>query len=254
MKLLTLNCQHGDQSLLKDFLSRTLNAEEYDFLLLQEVNEKVMAFLKNPAYEVVRPFNGEIGQSSQLCIAYRKHYLSKGTGFRSFASMRKDPVRGFKHPCFGIFYMDFEIDKKIWRIATTHLHSGMDSNIRIAESRLAKEVLLTAAPEFIMIAGDFNAGLPYERGRIAQLFSPELAWGTKTLGPTLDSRYSENVAHFPNRIAALLRIFHVGIQLRTDHIFVNRRIMSDYAIQCHVLPDRVSDHSPVEFTVENMNR
>lgn len=71
---------------------------------------------------------------------------------------------------------------------------------------------------------------------------------TNDLSPTLDSRYSENVAHITNRIAAFLNIFGIGIKLHTDHIFLDKDTASS-KINCFVLTDRVSDHSPIECII-----
>ncbi len=247
MKFLSLNCQHGEQPQLGDFLRRILNSREYDILLLQEVEEKVMAILDHPAYQLVRSFNKETGCDSQLCIAYRTGYKLSKIGFRSFSSMRYDPVRGFKHPCFGLLWAEIDAGEGILRAASTHLHSGIDRHVRLKELQIAKEILLSEGPGRVMLAGDFNAGFPREPKDMAGILTPDFAWLSEGCGPTLDSRYSENTAHLPSRIAAFLGLFNIGIHLRCDHVFIDKMTFDKGGGKCSVLPDRVSDHSPVEF-------
>jgi len=249
MKILSLNCQQGYNPALKDFLHHLFDAEAFDFLLLQEVDEKTLLFLNDPSYKLVRSFNKETGQDSQLCIAYQEKYFPISTGFKSFASMRKDPISGFKHPAYGLLWVDFKIEEKRMRIASIHLHSGTDRQVRLNELLVAKKLLLEGVHSSVIFGGDFNAGFPSERTDMAGVLIPEFMWATSDIGPTLNSRYSENVPHLPNRIAAFLSAFGVGIKLRTDHFFINRESAEDNVVHCLVLPDRVSDHSPIELIV-----
>jgi hypothetical protein len=69
------------------------------------------------------------------------------------------------------------------------------------------------------------------------------------LPPTLDGKYSENVPRLPNRIGALLRFFGIPTRLWTDQVFVDAATAAKSDIQSRVLPDRVSDHSPVEVII-----
>ena len=226
-----------------------MDSGTFDFLLLQEVNEKVLEFLKNLSspYQLVRAFNEETGKESELCIAYKTSHKLIATGFKSFSAMRRDPMFGLKHPSFGILWANFNIGTKILRLATLHLHSGVNQEARLQELRLAKTFLSNNQLPTIL-AGDFNSGFPREPKNMANILAPEFIWISKNLGPTLNSRYSENLPHLPNRIAAFLGIFNVGIGLRTDHIFANAGAANNFE-KCLKLPDRVSDHSPVEFII-----
>ena len=249
MKILSLNCQQGYNLALKDFLHHIFDIKSYDFVLLQEVDEKVLSFLDNSSYKLVRSFNEETGRDSLLCIAYREQYLPIKTGFKSFAFARKDHMHGFKHPAYGLLWADFKIENRIIRIASIHLHSGTDRRVRLKELQVAKKLLLDDTTSSVIFAGDLNAGFPSEPINMAQTLLPEFIWETKDIGPTLNSRYTENVPHLPNRIAAFLSIFGMGIKLRTDHFFVDRESVKTSIIHCSVLPDRVSDHSPIELTI-----
>jgi endonuclease/exonuclease/phosphatase family metal-dependent hydrolase len=248
MKILSLNCQRSYQSTLDKFLKDTLESNAYDFLLLQEVDTKVLASLQNSSYKLLRLLNHEVGIESELCIAYRNSFDLVDKELQSFSSMRNDSWHGFKHPSFGFLWGGFRIDSEIVRVGSIHLHSGVDQRARMKELQKARETLLENSSKSTIIAGDFNAGFPGEAGRFAHLLAPEFAWITRDSAPTLDSRYSENVPHLPNRIAAFLRVFNLAIKLRTDHIFMDADTARKSNVKCLVLPDRVSDHSPVELS------
>lgn len=249
MEILNLNCQKGYQAGLEAFLKETLSKGNYDILLLQEVSDQIALFVQHPAYETIRVFSEELGRDNELCILYRKGYKLLGQGFKSFAAMRRDPVREFKHPCFGVLFIDLEIKGERIRFATTHLHSGLDRQVRFRETVLAKEFILQEAPKTILIAGDFNAGFPYEHLALAKVFEPEFLWLTRNCPATLDSRYSENVGHLPNRIAAFLSLFNIGIKLKADHIFMHSQSGAVSAGKCVILPERISDHSPIKLNL-----
>ena len=249
MKILSLNCQRGYQPGLEGFVRSVLQKELYDFLLLQEVDARVRGYLEHPSYKAVRIFNEEAEEESEVCIVYRHAHELRDSGLQSFSSMRNDPWRGFRHPSFGLVWGDFMIDGTPFRLGSVHLHSGVDSRARLNELDKAKICLLEGESTPVVIAGDFNAGFPGEAAKMARMLAPEFAWTSKDIGPTLDSRYSENVPHLPNRIAAFLALFNIRISLRTDHVLISSEASKRYAVQCRVLPDRVSDHSPVELSL-----
>jgi len=246
MKILSLNCQKGYQTGLKGFLRRVLEEKKHDFLLLQEVDSRVIPLLQSPDYKIVRASNQETGQESYLCIVYRGSYTVRETGFKSFATMRKDPVHGFKHPCPGILWADIDIGPEVFRVASIQLHSGLDRGVRLAELKLGKDSIGGVSTK-TLLAGDFNSGFPGERKKMAGILTPEFEWASENLGPTLDSRYSENVAHITNRVAALLGFLNIGVRMQIDHVFVNQMLTKTSRTKCSVLPDHVSDHSPVEI-------
>jgi endonuclease/exonuclease/phosphatase family metal-dependent hydrolase len=252
MKILSLNCQRGYQSGLEAFLRSTLDEERYDFLLLQEVEQKVLPFLDHAHYALARAYNAEAEEDAQLCIVYRREYRLLRKEFQSFALMRNDPHRGFKHPSFGFLWGDFDIHGEAWRMGSSHLHSGMDRRARAAELALVKKLLIEQRPIPTVFCGDFNAGYPRESAAMSKLLAPEFVCTTKGLGPTLDSRYTEHAPHLPNRVAKFLARFNVRIPLWTDKIFVDATTAASYPSECRILPDRISDHSPVELVFDQV--
>ena len=120
--------------------------------------------------------------------------------------------------------------------------------VRIKEQALA---LIQGGDAFVF-GGDCNFGLPGERARAECFLAPEFVCATRGLGPTLDGRYSENVPHLPNRIAAFLGFFGIPTPLWTDHLFVDAKTATSKSIESRILPDRVSDHSPVEILITEL--
>lgn len=251
MKILSLNCQRGYTSGLQAFLRQKLTSEEYDFLLLQEFAKEVPSFVDGVAsYAQLQMTSPDIDLPSQTCILYRSDYRLLERSYIPFAKMRRDPVMGTKHATFGSLFARFQTGSSIVLVGSVHLHSGIDRKVRRAQTEKVKEqaIALMQPDDVAIFGGDCNFG-PGERARAERVFTPEFVCATRGLGPTLDSRYSENVPHLPNRIAHLFGFFGIGIPLRTDHLFVDRRTAEHASIKARVLADRVSDHSPVELEI-----
>jgi hypothetical protein len=252
LRVLSLNCQRGYQPGLEDFLHKTLGSENYDFLLLQEFAKEVPSFVQGfGSYELLRMPNTDVGELSQTCILYRKQYEILDRNFIPFAKMRRDPVMGFKHATFGSLLARFTIGESSVVVGSTHLHSGMDRKVRARQvEKIKSQVLsLTRAGDHVIFGGDCNFGLPGERVRAEHVLAPEFICATSRLGPTLDGRYSENVPHLPNRVARVLGFFGIKTPLWTDQVFADAKTVASHEIYCRVLPERVSDHSPVEITL-----
>ncbi len=245
MNLLTLNCQRGYQPGLAAFLKNTLENGLYDVLMLQEVTDQVLSYLNHPAYQHIRVFSKEFGREIELCIVYRKTFRLLRQGFKSFAKLPKDSAPR-ENPCFGIVWADLEINANAMRVASIHAHAGISSTVRLEEVRLAKEALSKETVMPTIIGGDFNSAFPSEPAKMAGILAPEFHWATENLGPTLNSRYTENGPRLPNMLARLFAFFKLGISLRTDHFFMSGDMAEKYTAVCRILPNRVSDHSAVE--------
>lgn len=249
MKLLSLNCQRGYHQGLRKFLRETLESGEYDFLLLQEFAKGVPSYIHDiGGYGLLRLYNDEINEESQTVIMYRKKHRLLGHSMIHFPKTYPDPVMGRKHSTFGSLCARFEIGSGIVLLGSIHLHSGMGRSVRLIQTqKVKKQVLdLRRKDDQVIFGGDCNFGYPSERRRAESMMAPEFVCVTKDLGPTLDSRYSENVPHIMNRIAVFLSLFGIGIPLWTDQLFVDTKTAQE-SIVCRVLADRVSDHSPLEL-------
>lgn len=253
MKVLSLSCQKDYQSSLGPFLRSVLTNGVYDFLLLQEATEPVLAHVRNvSSYQVLTATDAVIGKQSLLSIVYRKNIPLVAHTVQSFAGMRFDPVAGYKHLGFGVLGAIFEYEGGKRCFGSIHLHAGIDPAVRARELPYVKDRILDLGAELpVIVGGDFNFGYPWELSRASRILGPELICETSLLGGTLDSRYSELVDHLPNKIAHALARIGVGIKLKTDHFFANHAATEFKSVLCRVLPDRVSDHSPIELVTQN---
>lgn len=254
MKVLSLNCQRGYQPNLKHFLQKILESGMYDFMLLQEFAKEVPSFVHSVGpYKVLQAHDAKIKEMAQTCIVYRKDYQLLENNFTPFhfTRIRHDPVMGFRHSTFGSLFARFEIENKHFLVGSAHLHSGISRAARASQVSRIKEqaISLTKAGDIVIFGGDYNFGLPGERGRAERILLPQFVCTTLDIGHTLDGRYSENVPHLPNRIAAFLGLVGIPTRLRTDHFFVDQKTAAQGAIHCRKLPDRVSDHNPIELVI-----
>ncbi|MDB5189785.1 MAG: hypothetical protein JWN49_111 [Parcubacteria group bacterium] len=249
MKVLSLNAQKAYNSNLESFLKKILESSYYDFLLLQEATESVLKYFRHSSeYSILTATDEAVGEQSHLCIVYRTSIPLLSHQIQSFAGMRFDPVRGYKHPGFGVLSASFKYEGKEVCLASVHLHSGIDAKVRVHELVLLREFVSQTVDSLpAIVSGDFNFGYPWELSRGTSLLAPELLCVTRALGGTLDSRYSEYANHLPNKVATFFAKFGLGIKLRADHFFVSQELAESSGIACRILPDRVSDHSPIEL-------
>jgi endonuclease/exonuclease/phosphatase family metal-dependent hydrolase len=252
MKILSLNTQKAYNPNLAGFLKNTLESEEYDFVLLQEATEPVLNIVRNVGpYALLEAFSDEFQMQSHLSILYRNTFVLKDSTL--FCYGRTHPKVGLQHAGFGILLGTFNVDGREVHIGSVHLHSGIRPGVRVEELHLLKKHLFpyTNNDSLVMFGGDFNFGFPGELRRACEILAPEFCCKTRTLGPTLNSRYTELLPNIVNKSAYYLKKIGLGISLRADHFFVNQRTAMQSNIVTHILPNRVSDHSPVELTLES---
>ena len=153
-------------------MSHILAQGKYDFLLLQEVDEKVMALIEaaHHAYAVLCPFDEELGEKTQVAVVYKKHYSLHETVFLSFATLSpKLPLRGR-----GFVGGNFLVDGKKMFFGSAHLHPGFKPKRRRQQLAQIKENIISQAPaDLSVFGGDFNTGLPGEILKGELLLGPE---------------------------------------------------------------------------------
>ena len=247
MRVLSLNTQKAYQPGLQEFLTDLVQSGVYDFILLQEAVENVIAPLRNhDAYTILEEFNTEMGGMSHLCIVHRSTYAMSYSTLHSFGMMH--PFRKLQHPGFGILMGTFDIPEGRVQIGSLHLHSGWLPHVRVREVlRLKRHLLDDTEPGVPTIfGGDFNLGFPGEVSNGYRLLAPEFSANTRAYGTTLDSRYSEPHHNVINTTAVALARLGLGLKLKTDHFFVDAATAKRVTAE-RILLDRVSDHSPIEL-------
>jgi endonuclease/exonuclease/phosphatase (EEP) superfamily protein YafD len=252
MKILSLNCQKDYNPALAVFLATTLESGKYDFLLLQELTPAMLARHEGQGkYKSLRAFNEEAGKESHLCVLYRSEFVLTESTFVSFNSFV--PTTHFEMSAFraepGLLAGIFAIGDREVALGSLHLHPGPFPRTRKRELDLVCQSLARfAGGRAVLFAGDCNFGLPGELRSADAITAPSLKRLSRNLPPTLDSRYTEFEPNPINALAVFLARFGLGIRLRTDHVFGSSALVELTPISCRVLPDRVSDHSPIEIT------
>ena len=247
LKILSLNCQWAYNQEVKKFLQKILETDFYDFLLLQEANADVLtAVQKFKDYKQLGAFNTENQKQSWLHILYKKKFILKHSSFISFSQLN---LQFSQYPQLGFLVGTFQHNEEIATLGSLHLHPGYDFRLRVLESNMIKKhILATCDPaKAVIFGGDFNTGLPFESWRIRKILSPEFYESTKNNGSTLHSRYTQKGTHIIAKTANLLAAAGINISFRTDKIFVDQKTARQCKSATRVLPDHVSDHSPVEL-------
>lgn len=248
MKFLSLNCQRAHNTNLSQFLAHTLKSGRYDFLLLQEVTNAVLLNLNHAGYTLLTAHNEEAGKTSELCIVYRTSFKLRDSKLMSIEQFNKAHAER-KSPTHGFLYADFDWGGKRLRVGSVHLHAGLNARARRLSLAHVRAVLYDPKTEPItVLGGDYNFG-PFEKNRGVRIMSPLFVCVTRKLGATLDSRYTEPGKRIVNRTAVLLAKLGLRVTLATDHFFANAKTATlPHSVK--ILPDRVSDHSPIELVLD----
>jgi endonuclease/exonuclease/phosphatase (EEP) superfamily protein YafD len=250
LAILTLNCQKAYHPDLNGFLEKIIHAQTYDFILLQEVTSSIVSTITTmtSSYKILNPFDSIIEQETGVCVLYKEKFVLTEPFLLSFAKINRKLSPGK----WGFAGAVFAHEDEMYVIGSVHLQSGLNFRIRRKELHLVKHMLESYASQekySIIFGGDFNTGFPRELAVAKRIFSPLFKRVNKNLGPTLNSRYTERAPFILNKISVFLAKFGIGFTFRTDHFFVSSKIVKEDSISCTILPDRVSDHNPVELFI-----
>lgn len=243
LRLLMLNCQRGYNSSLNSFLLEQIG---YDFLLLQEVSPEIFKTLKKMKYGILRLFDSDLGELSQLCILYNKKHRLKSSTLTSFAKLNPS----VEAHSWGLLHGVFEINKTKITVGTVHLHSGLQLRTRMQELKIIKGKL-SKHNGVAVFGGDFNAGFPLEPYFGSKILS-SFKRISNNLGNTLNSRYTEYAPHFYNKVSFFLSKIGVGLSFPADQVYVNDLTAKKFNCHCTKLPVRISDHTPVEIIINKL--
>jgi len=248
MKVLSLNCQKNYNSSLRDFFHGLFATSQYDVFLLQEATDEVIDIIPDDCnYQLVRHQNGGLWGLTAI-LFNNQHYTLVDSGYQSFDFVYKEDQR-LGHISYGATFARLQRGKEYILVCSMHLPAGLSSQIRRNCLQEAKKYILQNS-EFndqIIFGGDCNFGFPGEYISTSCEMSPEFIHVTRNIEPTLDSYYTEHLNYITSHVAYVLRMFGLSIKLRTDHFFTDAQTGEHCAFA--VLPDRVSDHSPIELSV-----
>lgn len=251
MTVLSLNCQNGFNRNLLPFLGDTLRRGAYDFLLLQEFTSELSSAIgpSLDGYRLLHPYNDEKEDHNHLAIVYKSEHALLGERLVPLPDLHPRIVRPLT---FGLLLGTFRAGGETIRLGSIHLHSGLRARVRRKGLSIVRDALIADAAEVpTVLGGDCNFGLFWERRSGKKILGFDFVPVSYDLPPTLDSRYTEPAVRIMNRTVALLRRYDIGIRVSTDHFFVSRSLLASRETSCRVLPDRVSDHSPVELTLSS---
>lgn len=248
MQILSLNTQKAFQPTLAPFLRNTLESNQYDFILLQETTDKVLPLIRDiGSYTLLEAFDTHMGTQGHLVIAYRNNFELKDSVLDSYGTMHPSPR--LRHTGLGALVGTFQTPSGNIKTGSVHLHAGLRATVRAKELARLKQSILSEAQDEIptILGGDFNLGFPGEVLHACMYLSPEFVSKTRQLGTTLNSRFSEPNPNLVNMSAVFLSSLGIGFNLKTDHFFTDRSTASRSTAR--ILPDRVSDHSPIELVI-----
>ena len=249
MKILSLNCQKNYHPDLEDFLLSTVQSQNYDILLLQEANGDVLKHLESlKDVGVTRVVQDN--RPGLVCLVHDTQTTTiHDIQYELWPRLHSAEIDCINsHISFGFVMVRATSNDHIRWLGSLHLPSGIKKQNRLSCLKRVREMVQNIETDIpVIIGGDCNFVYPGEISQARAIVSPVLHCLTENLPPTLDSYYSEYVDHLPNKVACFLQNFGVHLRFKTDHFFVDSDSAQTYQIQTKVLPNCVSDHSPIEL-------
>ena len=253
LKILCLNCQKAYNPNIKQFLQKILESNFYDFLLLQEANEKIIPIIRGLGqYNILSAMNPDNQIESHLRILYRNRFVLKDKSLLSFSKMNRSfALRGE----LGFLLGTFDCDGETIMLGSLHLHPGFPFHLRMKETNIVKKHIQNygGLKNPVIFGGDLNLAYPWENWLTRKYFSRNFIDATINTGPTLDGLYTEKGTHLASKIGNMLTTLGISVKFKTDKLFVGKNIAGQNKITTRVLPDRVSDHSPIELIIYQNN-
>jgi endonuclease/exonuclease/phosphatase family metal-dependent hydrolase len=227
MRVLTLNCQRGQQEdQLRTYLENLFKEKAYDFILLQEVDAKVVAYLQELyGYLMIR-------DSAEDCIIYLPHYTLIEQENISFQPYVPHSTR--IGACIGTFAKNDE------RLVVCSAHFPWGRYLRARRKALHHlKTHLVQKQGIKILGGDFNTLFFRENHYTRSVLAPEFMQADYD-EHSHDSQYIDN--KFPYNIIGAAGKVGLRYRSKIDHIFVSGKPVLGVKVHDVV----VSDHRPVE--------
>lgn len=187
----------------------------------------------------------------QVAVLYKSGHALIRSHALSFANKDKLLIR----PEFGILAGIFDNHRGEKVIAASfHFHASFHLKLRKIEAMEVKNFLLKLREKYgketlVLVGGDANSGLPWEPRALTNIFAPEFINLTPFKEHTVCSDRLEPSVSL-NKLALKLAKIGVVVRLKTDHVFGNKEILNDFAFKSSPVNVIVSDHYPVEVSLE----
>ncbi len=253
LKILSLNCQKNHQKSLWNFLTSLLIHETYDIFLLQEASGEVLnIFSSFWKYIPITYFDAKwklcltnIVYNSEKLQLKEKYYEPILVDMFSLY----EELSGFQG--HGINMWIFEYNKKQFNISSVHLPSGFRSRYRYKGFLKILQKIKKHSQGINIFGWDMNIVYPWESKKIFSFSKEKYLCSTQGLWYTLDSYYTENHLDFLwVKINNFFKKFGLSKKFKTDHIFMDQWAHNKHHASTKILPDRVSDHSPIEVILD----
>lgn len=263
VQVVTLNCQKAFQQGFKPYVKEILETRRYDFLLLQEVDQKVL--------EIIRPIYKEFGYTRlsathpgtsfelYTCILYKNEYEFLRSDFITFSPMVLQQITE-TGSIAGVFKVPLRLRRYIKRkkilLIATHLHASYHWLARKKEILQLKNQALHLDPKdecLKIIAGDFNNLIGNEEKTHNYLMSPQFTNVSNFKDPTYDSQYIE--PKYKNAVYGKL-YFSIAKRYKgkLDHMYMDTKSANRLSYTCNVVDVIASDHKPVELKFSKKER
>ena len=248
-RILTLNCQRNMLDELGPFLKQITLQEHYDVLLLQEASASVLSHFDTFSHNYVPVMSLEQPEESEVRIlVHKKHTILENV---------YESVHGGRGNMYGALAVHILLNgTEPLAVTSVHLPAGIFPKHVAKRMKGTKAIgnMMRAHFENIpaLIAGDLNTGFPGEYAAASRILKRTFFTNMSDyLGNTIDSRFT----HFDDRpfvsnLFKTLAQLNISIRLKLDHVYANAALLEKHRVSCSLLPDRVSDHSGIEITLQ----
>lgn len=256
LKIITLNCQRAYQEKFIDFFAKLLNSSEYDFILLQEANEKVHKVIKENSahYDLIFTHNIHTNSHHEICLIYRKEFEIVKTKFLNFYDPAKKMLT--QSGCaIGLFRLTQKFKKDFSKeyalIGSLHLQASYHARIRkreLIEIKSAFDELGEGYSTIQVLGGDFNNLGPWEKYLNHLRLLPNLKYASTFREYTHNSAYLEKI-HLDKKLAKFFLVDKLKYKVKLDHYYIDTESHKSYTFKSQTLKIDISDHRPVVMEI-----
>jgi endonuclease/exonuclease/phosphatase family metal-dependent hydrolase len=257
-KVLTFNCQHAYQEGFEPYIREIISERKYEFLLLQEVDEKVLEILEplieTYRYKKLSVMSHNTNTPLRSCILYKPKFKFLRSDFITFSPIVLQEVNDS-----GSFAAIFKVPirftrllgKKKIMVTVTHLHGSYRLVARKRELMALKKQVIHLDNEnkcVKIIGGDFNNLIKGEGAYNDRIMKPDFINVTDFDGHTHDSTYLE---HYYRNIPIVSLLFRKEktYQTKIDHIYMDKESAKRIKHSSKPIDVVASDHRPVELVL-----
>ena len=246
MKILTLNCQHAyREEELVAFLSERISSLEYDAILLQELNEKIIPHINSEnGYSLIYNTTVE-AEHGRVTIFLKKGY---DILYKEYSIFETEVVMGreYYYEIVSVVFKDSE--NKEYIFSSLHMPAYLHIIRRIRYLQRTMRIIKRLKKRFskeslVVVGGDWNSIFPYEKyflsftidPRFRFIFPKVYTYHTNKIEPGLF------MGNFFKVIASMISINYI-----LDFFLIGYRVKGKVSVE----EIDISDHNPVTLTLD----